>query len=184
MLLLVPPSLVSPTATWASVVRGSVEEPACFKPQPAVSTADFSALYEQCLASGLKARMVFNQAAGIQVITVTCSLPTSATAAIVVRCCRRRRRRQRCGSAATTVGNSTDGAPPHIYSSLSGCPSSRRCSHTIFTRSHNTACQKDSEAAQRGGVVAGCGWGGRSPPLSSVLHGLSTTAFAVFSFPL
>jgi hypothetical protein len=45
-----PTSLVSPTATWASVVRGgacaSVGEPARSKTPPAVSTADFSVLYE------------------------------------------------------------------------------------------------------------------------------------------
>jgi hypothetical protein len=102
-------SLIFPTATWASVVRGSEDEPARFKPQPAVSTAEFSALYERCLASGPKARVVFSHAAGMQTVTITCSLPTtSATDATVVRP-RRRRRRVR---AATTAGNSTDGAPP------------------------------------------------------------------------
>jgi hypothetical protein len=40
------------------------------------------------------------------------------------------------------------------------------------------------EAVQRGGAVAGCGWGGRSSPLPSILHDLSTTNFATFSYPL
>jgi hypothetical protein len=106
-------SRISPSATWASVVRGSEGEPACFKPQPVVSTAEFSALYERCLASGLKARMFFSHAAGMQIVTVTCSLPTtSATDATVVRRRRRRRRHRRRVRAATTAGNSTDGAPP------------------------------------------------------------------------
>ncbi len=45
-----PTSLVFPTATWASVVRGGVcacvGEPAHSETPPAVSTADFSVLYE------------------------------------------------------------------------------------------------------------------------------------------
>jgi hypothetical protein len=67
------------------VVRGgecaSVETPACPTPQPAVSSADFSALYERCMANGLKARVVFSHAAGLQVVTITCSLPTTPTIA-------------------------------------------------------------------------------------------------------
>ncbi len=122
-----PTSLVSPTATWASMVRGSVEEPACFKPQPAVSTDYFSALYEQCLVSGLKACVVFSHAAGTQVITVTCSLPTTfATASTVVRRCRRRRRRQRRRHAATSAGDSTYGSPStYVAASAIAAPAGR-----------------------------------------------------------
>jgi hypothetical protein len=65
------------------MVRGaegaSVEGPACPTTQPAVSNAYFSALYEHCLANGLKARVVFSHAAGLQVATITCSLPTTST---------------------------------------------------------------------------------------------------------
>jgi hypothetical protein len=64
---------------WASVVRGgaraSVEGP--IRQTPAVSTADFTALYEHCLASGLKARVVFSHITGLQIATVSCSLPTT-----------------------------------------------------------------------------------------------------------
>jgi hypothetical protein len=78
-----PTSLV--LHTWASMVRGNVcasmEGPVCPTPQPAVSTADFSVLYEHCLASGLKACVVFSHAAGLKVVTVTCSLPTTTTIA-------------------------------------------------------------------------------------------------------
>jgi hypothetical protein len=110
-----PTSLVSPTSTWASVVRGgtcaSVDGPACPTPQPAVSTADFSALYKHCLASGLKARLVFNHAAGLQVVTVSCSLPTTTTIPTTAgKRCRRCRHRQRRGRAAI-VGAVSDRSP-------------------------------------------------------------------------
>jgi hypothetical protein len=116
---LAPPPPVSPTATWASVVRGgvcaSVEEPACFTPQPAVSTVDFSALYERCLASGLKGRVVYSHATGIQFVTVTCSLPTpSTTVATAGRRRRCHRHRRQCGLAVTTVGVSTDCMPSTV----------------------------------------------------------------------
>jgi hypothetical protein len=109
-----PTSLVSPM--WANMVRGDVcacvEGPVCPTPQPEVSSADFSALYERCLASGLMARVVFGQAAGLQVVTVTCSLPTTSTiAATAKKRCRRRHRRQRRVGAATTVGASTVCSP-------------------------------------------------------------------------
>jgi hypothetical protein len=99
---------------WASVVRGgmcaSVEEPTCPTAQPAVSTADFSALYERCLASGFKARLMFSHAAGLQVFTVSCRLPTTTSPAATAWKRRRRRRRQR-GHAATTISANTDRSP-------------------------------------------------------------------------
>ncbi len=108
-------SLVSPTAMWASMVRGgvcsSLEEPACPTPQPAVSTADFSAPYERCQASGLKARMVFSHSSGLQIITVSSSLPTATTTAATAGKCRHRQRR---GHAAMTVGASTDRSPSTV----------------------------------------------------------------------
>jgi hypothetical protein len=77
-----PRSYNSPGApTWASVARG---EGACavknIRPlqQPAVSAEDFTALYERCLASGLKARVVFSHAAGCQTISVSCTFPVPA----------------------------------------------------------------------------------------------------------
>jgi hypothetical protein len=45
--------------TWASVTRGyvytRVEEATCTGPPPAITAAEFSALFERCMASGLKA---------------------------------------------------------------------------------------------------------------------------------
>jgi hypothetical protein len=91
-----------------------VEEPACYTSQPAVSIADFSALYERCVASGLKARVVFGHVAGIQTITVTCNLPASSAAATTGA---RRRRRQRRRRVATTMGACTEGNSTDIVAS-------------------------------------------------------------------
>jgi hypothetical protein len=107
-------SLVSPT--WADEVRGkecaSVEIPARPTSQPAVSSADFSALYERCLVNGLKAHVVFSHAAGFQVATIKCSLPTtSAIAATAKKRHHRRRRRRRRGRAATSTDTNTVRSP-------------------------------------------------------------------------
>jgi hypothetical protein len=81
--------------TWASVVRGeacpSVEKATCPGSQPAVTAADFSALYQRCMASGLKARTVISHAAGCQIFTVSCNIPVPAMTKTVTgrRRCRR-----------------------------------------------------------------------------------------------
>jgi hypothetical protein len=79
--------------TWASVVRGEGSRTVkTTRPlqQPAVIAADFMALYDQCLASGLKARVVFSHAAGCQTLTVSCIFPAPAeTAAAAGKHCRR-----------------------------------------------------------------------------------------------
>ncbi len=98
-----PTSLASPLPTWASVVRGgvaaSVGEPVYSRSAPSVSAADFSALYELCMKSGLKALVAFHHAAGRQTVTVTCTLPASTTSAAPAGK-RRRRRHTRRGRAA------------------------------------------------------------------------------------
>jgi hypothetical protein len=101
-----PRSHISPCApTWASVVRGEGARAAkTSRPsqQPAVIAAEFTALYDQCLASGLRARVVFNHVDGQQTMTVSCSFPAPAeTSAATGRRRRRHRRRQRRGRAAT-----------------------------------------------------------------------------------
>ncbi len=98
----------SPCApTWASVVRGDgacAVKPSSPAQQPAVLAAEFTALYDRCLASGLKARVVLNYTAGCQTFTVSCSFPvpaeTSAAAGRRRRCHRRRRRHGRAATAA------------------------------------------------------------------------------------
>jgi hypothetical protein len=80
--------------TWASVAKGDVltcvEKTTC--PGPAVTAAEFSALYERCLASGLKARLVVSHAAGCQAIMVSCSIPVLAVTATAAG----RRHHRRC----------------------------------------------------------------------------------------
>jgi hypothetical protein len=101
------PSTSPSSPTWASVVRGEAREgiPACSGPQPAaISVADFSALYERCVASGLKASLSFSHAAGVQVITITCNVPVpAATDTAAGRRRRRRRRKRRRRRAATAA---------------------------------------------------------------------------------
>jgi hypothetical protein len=75
------PSTSPGSPTWASVVRGEASEGllTCPVSQPAVvSAADFSALYQCCVASGLKASMNISHAAGCQVFTVSCNIPAPA----------------------------------------------------------------------------------------------------------
>ncbi len=76
-----------------------VGEPSCPRHPPTVSAADFTELYDLCLARGLKAHIIFNHAAGRQTLTVTCHLPlpavTTAATGKSRRChclCRRRSR--------------------------------------------------------------------------------------------
>jgi hypothetical protein len=91
------PSTSPGSPTWASVVRGEAREgiPACSGSQPAaLSVAEFSALYEHCVASGLKASISFRHAAGVQVITVTCNVPVPAATDTAAGRRRWRRRRK------------------------------------------------------------------------------------------
>jgi hypothetical protein len=99
------PSTSPGSSTWASVVRGEAREglPACSGSQPAaISAADFSALYECCMASGLKASVKFSHAAGVQVLIVTCNVPDpAATDTAAGRRRRRHRHRRRRRRSAT-----------------------------------------------------------------------------------
>jgi hypothetical protein len=101
------PSTSPSSPTWASVVRGEAREgiPACSGSQPAaLSVAEFSALYERCVASGLKASVSFRHAAGVQVITVTCNVPVPAATDTAAGRRRRRRRHKRRRRRAATAG--------------------------------------------------------------------------------
>ncbi len=78
-----PRPITSPgSPTWANVARGNVNiraaEHTCPSPQPAVTAADFTALYDRCMASSFKARITISHAAGNQVFTVLCNLPAPA----------------------------------------------------------------------------------------------------------
>ncbi len=108
-----PPFCLGRLSTWASVARGDVGVGAgastCPRQQPAVpavTAADFTALFDSCLAGGLKARLVFSAVAGGQTLTLSCHLPVPALTTAVARkrgpCCRHRRRRKR-GRAAISA---------------------------------------------------------------------------------
>ncbi len=107
----------------------------CPEQQPVVIAADFMALFDRCLASGLKARLIFSHAAGHQVLTVTCNLPAPAVNLAAAgkrrrRHRRRHRRRQRRGRAAkasarvSTPPTATPAAPTPAAPSpaLGPCP--------------------------------------------------------------
>jgi hypothetical protein len=89
------------------MVRGAPhrEDPTCPRPPPAICAADVMALYDRCLANRPKARIVISHAAGVQVLTVTCSMPAPAETAAAARRRRRcHRRRRRRGCTITAVG--------------------------------------------------------------------------------
>jgi hypothetical protein len=100
---------------WASVVRDGAQprsSPPISPPIPlstptaAVTRDELLALYERCVASGLKARFAVRYVAGVQEASLTCSLspPISATNAPTIK---RRRRRHRRRVLAATVATDT-----------------------------------------------------------------------------
>ncbi len=101
-LLRLPPS-------WASIVQGDAHAAA----PPAISRQDFLALYERCITSGLRSRIVFRHQAGSHEISISCRLsapPTDAHASAA-----ERRRRHRCKRAVAAAGPTPpppDLAPP------------------------------------------------------------------------
>jgi hypothetical protein len=111
----------SPRATtWASVARGegaSAVNIARPQQQPAVTAAEFIALYDWCLASGLKAHVAFSHAAGRQTLSLSCIFPAPAgspagSAAAAGKRRRRHRRRRRRGRAATVAPDAPVWATP------------------------------------------------------------------------
>ncbi len=110
---------------WASVARGDVGVGAgastCPKQQPAVpavTAADFTALFDSCLAGGLKARLVFSAVAGGQTLTLSCHLPVPASTTAVAgkRRRRRHRRRRKRGRAAISAPEDQARVSPPIRS--------------------------------------------------------------------
>jgi hypothetical protein len=128
LLHLTPRPPTSPgSLTWANVARGTVRagESTCPRHQPAVTASDFTALYDRCLASGLKARVTFNYAAGTQVLTVSCNLPAPAASSTAAGKHRRRRcRRRRRGRTVTAaVEDQVQSSPPiAVVSGVSTLP--------------------------------------------------------------
>jgi hypothetical protein len=83
----------------------------CPVQQPAVIAADFLALYNRCLASGLKARLNFSHSAGHQVLTVSCNLPEPAVN-LAAAGKRRRRHRRRQRRARAAIASARVSTPP------------------------------------------------------------------------
>jgi hypothetical protein len=88
--------------SWADIVRNGMAAnplpptaPAGTAASTASTTADFLALYNRCVSSGLKARINISNNAGLQEITLTCQL----SAAVAITRGRRRRRTRRRGQA-------------------------------------------------------------------------------------
>jgi hypothetical protein len=103
--------------TWANVDRSNVDvraaKPTCPRQQPAITPADFTALYDRCMSSGFKARITISHAAGNQVFTVSCNLPAPAVMNTAAGSRRRRHgRRRRRGHAASAAGEE----PAQIFS--------------------------------------------------------------------
>jgi hypothetical protein len=91
--------------SWADVVRNGsrldTSPPAATASASASTTADFLALYDRCISSGLKTRINLCNSAGVQEITLTCQIPSSFASA-PRRCRRPRRRGQGFSVAAPT----------------------------------------------------------------------------------
>jgi hypothetical protein len=93
----------------------------CLKPSPPVeisSTADFLALYDRCVSSGLKTRISLSNTSGAQEVTITCHFPSSLASASRLR---RRRRPRRRGQAVSAAATTRTSSPPII----SALPSTR-----------------------------------------------------------
>jgi hypothetical protein len=103
----------NPAPSWASIVRDG----ACANTSPAVSRLDFLALYERCIDSGLRTRIVIRHQDGSHEISISCRLsvpPVDAHAPAYVR--RRRRRRKRApvaAAASPSASQPAQGARTH-----------------------------------------------------------------------
>jgi hypothetical protein len=132
------------------VVRGGVAtcmgEPACPISPPSVTAVDFTALYKRCMESGLKARVVFNHAADLQTITLTCSLPTSSTStATAGRRCHRQCRNRRARAVTAATENQLRLQPPSPDAAVPACENAPLlCTASAATPSPDaavTACE-------------------------------------------
>jgi hypothetical protein len=107
--------LGSNSPSWADVVRnGTFLKPSL--PVEISSTADFLALYDRCVSSGLKTRISLSNTSGVQEVTITCHFPSSLASAP-----RRRRHPRRRGQAVSAAATTRTSSPPII----SALPSTR-----------------------------------------------------------
>jgi hypothetical protein len=97
----------NPAPSWASIVRDGVRA----NTNPAVSRQDFLALYERCIDSGLRTRIVIRHQDGSHEISISCRLSAPPVDAHAPAYARRRRRRRKRAPVATAA------SPP----ACSGC---------------------------------------------------------------
>ncbi len=99
--------------SWADVVRNdprlSLSPPAVTTISSSSTTADFLALYDRCISSGLKTRINISNLAGAEEITLTCHILTCFTSAC--RRCRRGRPHRR-GPAVSAASPTRTSLPP------------------------------------------------------------------------
>jgi hypothetical protein len=108
----------NPAPSWASIVRdGARANTSPAVSSPAVSRLDFLALYERCIDSGLRTRIVIRHQDGSHEISISCRLsapPVDAHAPTYAR--RRRRRRNRApiaAAASQSASQPAQGARAH-----------------------------------------------------------------------
>jgi hypothetical protein len=102
----------SNSPSWADVVRTgpslSPSPPAVTSASPA-SSADFLALYERCISSGLKTHINMSSSAEVHKVILTCHFPTAIAS---TRRCRRRRRPRRRGLDVNAAALTRTSLPP------------------------------------------------------------------------
>ncbi len=108
----------NPAPSWASIVRnGARANTSPAVSNPAVSRPDFLALYERCIDSGLRTRIVIRYQDSSHEISISCRLsapPVGAHAPAYAR--RRRRRRKRApvaAAASSSASQPAQGARAH-----------------------------------------------------------------------
>ncbi len=155
--------------------------------QPAVIAAEFTALYDRCLGSGLKACVVFNHAAGRQMLTVSCSFPCASRDFCRIReapppsspLSKAWQSRHRCAGCS--------GSGYTLYRPPVRCINAATDNTRAVARNCTTSSKKNEEAKKRGRTPAGLRRGQRNsplPPTKSRLTYLPTAlaAYAPVSF--
>jgi hypothetical protein len=100
----------TPAPSWASIVRDGARAKTT-----AVSRHDFLTLYERCIDSGLRTRLIFRHQAGSNEISISCRLSAPPADAYAPAKVRRRRRRRKRAPAAAVINSSPppDSGPSH-----------------------------------------------------------------------
>ncbi len=102
--------IITPAPTWASIVRDGARAI-----HTAVLRQDFLALYERCIDSGLRTRLLLRHQAGSNEITISCRLSAPTSDAYAPTDARRRRRQHKRApvAAGTSLAPPLDPVIPH-----------------------------------------------------------------------